>query len=310
MFKLANLGVALPVSPRSSALWDAFWHEVLAEPPPSTKELAFRRLRVATYDYQHRAYWPLLTSLGCRKVFFIGNGVSELPHFFQHAGFACTAVDFSRVALTYAEQHPPTLRIWADFIEDEMPPNFFENGEVRNRMVSIHRPAPPVEWVVEDFLDYSAVGEFDALAAQNILDCYDLYDGLLLACQFERCLRPGGVAIIESESRLPTAMGIESEVPPLEPIIANAGFRIHLRSASEAHLHGLTQWRLEHGKVVEKWHKCWWRALLPRPSEDPVLQEMSKRSGEEVKRLYELDQKADMEAVARGEKLAILRSAM
>lgn len=91
--------------------WNKFWTKALAD----GAQLATDRVR-SPPSAALAAMKPEWTS-----VLVVGNGLSTEPFAFARAGYACTAIDVSDVAIAYLVAHPATedeLRRWGGRVRE------------------------------------------------------------------------------------------------------------------------------------------------------------------------------------------------
>jgi len=144
--------------PELPQYWDEYWR--LHEGDQAMKHELF-----GFFDFRQL---DALRSMPVRSVLFAGNGVSQYPRWFAHAGLVVTALDISPVATRIAagfELEPRHLTVRYGRLS---------NGRVEPQEWCVtHHPGGTVEFVTGDLRDEAVCpGPFDVIYCDRVLQNY------------------------------------------------------------------------------------------------------------------------------------------
>ncbi|MER3462963.1 MAG: hypothetical protein C4342_08355 [Armatimonadota bacterium] len=140
--------------------------------------------------------------LGYRRIAFLGNGLSILPHLFVYYGFHVVITDISHAAISFARDNPPTEEQKIRFNEEKAIAPPWED-RARKSLEENCRPGGQTEFVVTDLFEHQLTNEcFDATIMQHAVHHFNSHDRQSLARNIYDLIAPGGVLIVESHKFL------------------------------------------------------------------------------------------------------------
>jgi 2-polyprenyl-3-methyl-5-hydroxy-6-metoxy-1,4-benzoquinol methylase len=227
-----------PTDPRDVQAWDAFWSTLLK----STYDPKY--LRQDHTDYQYRNYIGDLIEPHGTRCLVAGNGISVLPEMLSHFGMEVCSVDCSATAVEYCRHHPSLEIERLAFFGSGRPVAETEVSTIRKRMGESHDETGSSDYLVDDLFSCTRGTEtLDLIIMQNVIEHFVAEDRVSLAHRLYAWLKPGGIAIVESQNYLGIVAPRRTEQMGIEVSFEAAGFLFHLR---ESYV-----WRQEQFRVMD-----------------------------------------------------------
>ncbi len=270
----------------SSENWDAFWRQIIE----SGNNLFFLRLSQERYH----AHFSLLEKLHGNKLLVVGNGITIIPQLLAVRGYQVTVVDISAVANSYCSEYEVNLEDIYNFYRKEgeyFTLGFYnEKREFQKRAAQINaiirKPGGSTTFQTGDILEFPLESEvYDAVIIANVVDFFKQEEQRELCGKLYRCLKPGGIAIVESQQL--SELNWESRVPVgIEESFVQEGFVYHLINSYKLRRELMRE--LEAGSQFRRNSK-----------EKDILRKFKTSVAHEME--------SDLDLMKKGEKLAVFR---